>query len=253
MAQLPLIIAHRGESFDAPENTLASIGLAWERNDDAVEIDVQLSKDKHIVVIHDLNTLRLTGVKKWVKDQTLNELKKLDVGLWKDIQWKGEKIPTLIEVLETVPKGKKLIIEIKCDQAILPVLNEVLAKTDMGKDQLQFIGFDINIMSLTKKAFPDHKALWLLELNYSWIKRFFAPSLNTVIKEVKDNKLDGLNLWADSKMISRNLVKKVKSYGLLLYTWTVNDVEKAKDLMDWGVDAITTDGATWLSSHLMKN
>ena len=79
-----LIIAHRGESFDAPENTLAAVNLAWERGADAVEIDVQLSKDNKIVVIHDENTKRTGGRNKLVKNQTLKELKELDVGIYRD-------------------------------------------------------------------------------------------------------------------------------------------------------------------------
>jgi len=76
----PLIIAHRGESHDAPENTMAAINLTWERDALVVEIDVQLSKDKKLVVIYDLNTKRFAGLYKNVKDQTLKELRKLDVG-----------------------------------------------------------------------------------------------------------------------------------------------------------------------------
>jgi glycerophosphoryl diester phosphodiesterase len=91
----PLIIAHRGESFDAPENTLAAINLAWERGAEAVEIDIQFSKDRELVVIHDTDTKRLAGIDKKVVDQTLEELKKLDVGVWKDIQFKGERVPTI--------------------------------------------------------------------------------------------------------------------------------------------------------------
>ena len=69
-----LIIAHRGESFDAPENTLASFNLAWERKDKAVELDIHLTLDNEIVVIHDYDTLRISGVKKVVKKASLEEL-----------------------------------------------------------------------------------------------------------------------------------------------------------------------------------
>src|SRR5262245_59032558 len=85
------IIDHRGASHDAPENTLASIRLAWKQNADAVEIDVQFSKDGHIGVIHDDNTRKTAGVRKKVSEQTLSELKALDVGRWKDAKWSGER------------------------------------------------------------------------------------------------------------------------------------------------------------------
>src|SRR5438445_6957075 len=109
------IIAHRGASYDAPENTLASVKLAWEQKADAVEIDVHLSKDGSIVVIHDANTSKVAGVRKRVSDQTLAELKGLDVGRWKGPKWASERIATLDEVLATVPERKRLFIEIKCE------------------------------------------------------------------------------------------------------------------------------------------
>src|SRR5215510_13578750 len=81
------IIAHRGASFDAPENTLAAIHLGWKQQADAVEIDVQFSKDGHVVVIHDDNTRKTGGVRKKVSAQTLAQLKSLDVGRWKHAKW----------------------------------------------------------------------------------------------------------------------------------------------------------------------
>src|SRR5665647_3725193 len=96
-------IAHRGESFAAPENTLAAIKLAWTNNADGVEIDVRLSKDKKIVVIHDMNTKRTSGLSRRVKSHSIDSLKKLDVGSWKGKKWLNERIPTLKEILENVP------------------------------------------------------------------------------------------------------------------------------------------------------
>jgi glycerophosphoryl diester phosphodiesterase len=101
----PLIIAHRGESHDAPENTLASVCLAWERDDDAAEIDVHLTKDGRIVVIHDEHTWRTAHRFGKVANRTLEQLKRLDVGRYKGKRWAKERIPTLAEVLEIVPEG----------------------------------------------------------------------------------------------------------------------------------------------------
>ena len=121
---LPLIIAHRGESFDAPENTLSSVNLAWERDAEAVEVDVRLSKDNHVVVFHDRTTKRIGNRSEKVKNQTLAELRELDVGSWKSEIYVNEKIPTLAEVLQTVPDGKRIIIEIKSSQKTIPYLVE---------------------------------------------------------------------------------------------------------------------------------
>src|SRR5262245_57022835 len=107
------IIAHRVASHDAPKNTLAAINLACQQNADAVEIDVRLSKDGELVLIHAPITKRTCGVNHRVSDLTLAELKTLDAGQWKGRQWSGENIPSLDEVLACVPRNKSVLIELK--------------------------------------------------------------------------------------------------------------------------------------------
>lgn len=244
-----LIIAHRGESYDAPENTLAAINLAWQRNADAVEIDIQLSKDNKIVVIHDVNTKRTGGKNKFVKRQTLEELKDLDVGIYKDIRWKSERIPTLKEILKTIPFNKKLIIEIKCGTEIVNILKDEINKSGLKTEQIEAISFDLSTAAEVKKALPEHNVLWLSKLDYTWLKKIFPPSINKLIARTLENNLNGLDLWA-GKMINQELVEKVKSAGLKLYVWTINDPIKAKKLIDMGVDGITTDRVQWLAEKL---
>src|SRR3954466_12398745 len=96
------IIGHRGASYDAPENTLSAVNLAWQQGADAVEVDVHLSRDGRVIVIHDDNTRKTAGLKRKVCDQTWSELQKLDAGKWKGANWKGERIPDLEQVLVTV-------------------------------------------------------------------------------------------------------------------------------------------------------
>src|SRR5262245_27030179 len=108
------IIAHRGASHEAPENTLAAIHLAWEQQADAVEIDVRLSQGNRLVVLHDGTTAKTAGVNKPVHRQTLAELLQLDVGRWKGPRWAGQRVPILAEALDSVPGGKRLFVEIKC-------------------------------------------------------------------------------------------------------------------------------------------
>ena len=119
------IVAHRGASFDAPENTVASAKLGWNQDADAVEIDIYLSKDGRIVVLHDPDTKRTTGVVGKAAEMSSSDLRALDAGSWKGTAWKDEKIPFLEEIIATVPAGRRLFIEIRCGPEILPELERV--------------------------------------------------------------------------------------------------------------------------------
>ena len=136
------IVAHRGASFDAPENTLAAFKLAWEQGSDGVEGDFYLTRDHQIVCIHDRGTSRTTGVGKTVEDSTLAELRELEYGSWKDRKWDGEKIPTFQEVFSSVPEGGLFVIELKSKVKIVPFLASQLKALDAGKIRLLIISFD---------------------------------------------------------------------------------------------------------------
>ena len=109
-----LIIAHRGASGYEPENTLRSFRKAIGLKSDAIELDVQLTKDNKLVVIHDETVNRTTNGKGKVKDLTLRELRKLDAG-------KGEKVPTLEEVFNLVKRKVKIHVELKGNNIAKPV------------------------------------------------------------------------------------------------------------------------------------
>jgi len=236
----PTIIAHRGASYDAPENTLASINLGWKQGADAVEIDVYMTKDKKIAVIHDKSTKRTGALDKLVKDQTLSELKTLDVGAFKNPKWKGEKIPSLEEALATVPNGKILVIEIKCGKEILSELKRVLNKCKTPDDQALIICFDLETIKAAKKDFPKRKAYWLVGFKQDEKDKLWKPCVDELIKKAKKAGVDGLNVNS-CDYVNRDFVDKVKAAGLECYVWTVNDKDSAMMLERIGVDGITTD------------
>src|SRR5688500_10497757 len=120
------IIAHRGASSDAPENTLSAMKLAWEQNADAIELDLWLSKDGRLVVFHDADAKRIAGVPRKVADLTWAEVQQLDAGAWKSPRFTGERVPNLESILATVPKGGRAVLEIKCGPEIVPELKRVL-------------------------------------------------------------------------------------------------------------------------------
>jgi len=243
------IIAHRGESYLAPENTLASVNLAWNLNDYAVEIDIHLTKDNQIVAIHDNNTKRTGKIDKEVKDLSLRELKNIDVGSFKSSTYKNEKIPTLIEILETVPQSKKLIIEIKSEKDIVKYLSNNLKNSKLHDYQIEIISFDFETISLAKKAMPQYKALWLLDLDYYWYTSFFKPNKSGILKKLRAKKLDGIDVWAD-KFATESFLKTFKENNFLFYLWTIDNPIIAKKYLDWGADAITTNRAHWMKEQL---
>jgi glycerophosphoryl diester phosphodiesterase len=243
------IVGHRGASFDAPENTVAAIKLAWEQKADASEFDVYLTKDKKIVVIHDATTKRTAGEDLKVAGSTLEELRKLDTGKWKGAKFAGEKLPTLEEMLATVPDGKRVFIEVKCGPEIVPELDRVLKAAKLKPEQTCVIAFNADVIAAVKKARPDLQALWLVSLAPKNQKPRNAEEL---IEKAKQIKADGLDLSATPAVLDEAFGKKVKAAGLKLYVWTVNDVELAKKMIAAGAESITTDKPGWLREQLAK-
>lgn len=244
-----LIIAHRGESFIAPENTVAAVDLAYKKGDDAVEIDVRLTKDNHIVVIHDAHTWRVSGKLKWISRNSLKALKKLDVGSYKGNEYRGEKIPSLDQILDLVSSDKKIIIEIKSNQKIIPFLKDILNKYSFNNDQIEIISFNLRTLLKVKEQIPQHDVLWIHSLDYYWIRKVFKPSLKRIIKKAKKYKINGLDVWAGD-MLNKKAIERIKAAKLKIYTWTVNSPQKAKCLFKNGVGGITTDRAHWIENQL---
>lgn len=233
------IIAHRGASWIAPENTLSAVKAGWDEGADGVEFDLWLSKDGKIVVFHDADTRRFSQAPKKVSDLTWDELQKLDVGGWKNEKFKGEKIPTLESILGTIPKGKKGVIEVKCGPEIVPELKRVIGKSGRADSELVMISFNFDSMVALKKAFPKVACYYLYSYKKDEKTGTF-PELQPLIDKTKKAGLDGLNLqytWP----ITAAFARQVHDAGLKLLVWTVNDPEVAKKLRDARVDAITTD------------
>lgn len=234
-------IAHRGASYLAPENTVASASLAWELGADAVEVDVYLASDNQVVVMHDKDTKRTAGGKTnmVIKNTPSLVLRNLDVGSWKDPKYKGEKIPFLSEILETVPEGKDLVVEISGSE-IIPHLQRVIEKS--GKqDQVIFIAFGWETILDSQKAFPANKCYWLSSSK---------NGLNEKIKQAAAAGLAGVNL--NFSIIDAEVIEMAKGSDLEVLTWTINDPVVAKQMTDLGVTAITTDRPKWLKEEMEK-
>jgi glycerophosphoryl diester phosphodiesterase len=244
------IVGHRGASHDAPENTLPSVALGFEQGADAVEVDVYLSKDGKVVVSHDDNTKRVAGVDRKIVDQTAAELAALDAGLWKGARWRGTKIPLLSEVLQLVPPGKKLVIEIKCGSEILPELERVLDASGK-RGQTLLIAFDYRVIVDAKKRLPDRPAYWLYGFSAAERKRYGVGAPAELIQRAKDAGADGLDLKY-SGPFDAAFVRELSDAGMGLYVYTVNDPAAAKRLEAMGVAGITTDRPGWMREQLTE-
>jgi glycerophosphoryl diester phosphodiesterase len=235
------IIAHRGASYRAPENTLASVKLGYALGADAVEIDIHLSADKQLVVIHDKDTKRTAdGRNRTVRETPYSILRELEVGSWKGEQYRGEKIPLLEEVLALVPVAKKLVIELKAGVECLPYLQEKIMASGIA-DRLVLISFDREAIIQAKQLFPRIPAYWLL---HTWS----SHSREEAIRIAQEAGLEGLDVHY--KLVTKPFMQQMQAAGLQVYVYTVNDAKVARSLAALGVKGITTDRPHWLREQL---
>lgn len=227
-----LIIAHRGASGYAPENTLAAVKLALEQKCDGIEIDVQLTKDNEIVVCHDWDVDRTTDGTGKIKDLTLKEIKKLDAGSWFDKRFKGEKIPLLEEVLQLVPNSIFLNIEIKAkatdERGLEKKVADILRKYDRINNTV-ISSFNHYSLKRAKEVLPDIK-----------IGILYEAYIIKPVEYILDNFEDMYSLHPCCDYVGEEFVKVVKESNLKIYVWTVNDTSTADWLNKLGIEGIIT-------------
>ncbi len=236
-SQKPWTIAHRGASGYAPENTLAAFDQAIAMKAEFIELDVQMSKDGHLVVIHDTTVDRTTNGKGKVGDLTLAEIKKLDAGSWFGKRFAGERIPTLEEVLERYSGKIGLVIELKKPK-LYPGIEAKVAET---------------IKTYTGKKLMDGK-LVVISFDHQAVQRFqqIHPTVPVGVilgyhsKGVSNRKLQSISRYAsfvsvNMRMVDQALVDRAHQLGMKIGAGTVRTKRWAKRLKYLGVDGITTD------------
>jgi glycerophosphoryl diester phosphodiesterase len=238
-----MIVAHRGASHDAPENTIAAFRLAWERHADAIEGDFYLTKDSQIVCLHDKTTERTAPEQPQfnVADATFEELRGLDVGRWKGSQFAGERIPTLKEVLATVPEGKQILVEVKCGPEIVPLMQVELEQSGLKPEQIVIISFSEAVITTSRRAMPQYKANWLTGYEANEDKTQWTPSLNDVLASLMRTGATGLGTNGNRDIVDQSFVDAVVSSGFEFHVWTVNETDEAKYFAALGATSITTD------------
>lgn len=242
-------IGHRGSSHLAPENTLASFQLGW-RETTTCELDIQPTSDGRLLVIHDNSTKRTTGINFKVAKHVLSELQQLDAGSWKGARWKGEKLPSLEEVVAAMPANKQLLIEIKTGPKVIPELVRVIRAS--GKEKRILIhSFSYPACVEARKALPHIPVYLLIVSRQNPLTGAWSPSINAAMGKVRKAGLDGIGA-NDTVQVDAAAVQKIHSAGWKLNIWTVDRVDEAKRLIDLGVDGLITNRPGWLKAQLVE-
>jgi glycerophosphoryl diester phosphodiesterase len=236
-------IAHRGASGEYPENTRLAFVKAIEAHCDMIELDCQMTRDGHIVIFHDESLMRTAGVRGTVKKRSLEQLKKLDVGQWKNRSHRGERILTLEEALETIGGKADLCLEIKSYPGSAPGIEL----------KILFILSHYDYLDRTTLSSFDYRCLARL--------RDLAPesSIGVIFgSHVKENPFDAVkslgatSISVQKELASRNFLEQAWQEGLDVHVWTVNAVRDIEAFAAMGVQGLVSDfpGRLWkLSSR----
>ncbi|WP_105617165.1 glycerophosphodiester phosphodiesterase [Vallitalea okinawensis] len=229
------ITAHRGASVQAPENTLAALQSAIDQGADYAEIDVQLTKDGHAILLHDKKLSRTTGVDQKPSDLTLKEIKTLDAGSWFSSEYHGEPIPTLEEAILFSKDRLKLNIELKGGYNDEQLVNEVirLIKEYHFNYQAVVTSLDYNLIEAIEDSAPYITTGYVMYMAFGDLS-----TLNTDFYSM------------EASTITEQFVYNAHILGRDVHAWTVNDIDLVTELVDDGVDNIITDDIRLIKNHI---
>ena len=230
----PTVIAHRGASACAPENTLAAFELAVAQGADAIELDVKLTQDGHVVVLHDQTVDRTTNGSGELRRMPLAAIRELDAGVRFPEKYAGERIPLLSEVLEAV--GKKLFVNIELTNYATPLDALVPKVVDLVKqfgsqDRILFSSFFPHNLARARKLLPEVPCgLLAWGGRMGWSARSFG---------FRRDVYQALHPYLAD--VDPGLVYRVQAARRRIHVWTVNAEADLKRMIGYGVDGIFTD------------
>jgi len=226
----PIFLSHRGESDDAPENTMQAYQLAMDRDSDGIELDIHLSADGRVVCVHDADLKRVAGVPAVIAENTLSELRKI------------HPVPELHEVLAILRPGNMIQIELKSTAALLPKLRPLLTPEICGKLVVRISSFDAELLNAAADFFPELPRLLLIDL----IKYFgHLPTGDEAAALLAKYRATGVSLRANMDYTAE-FVKELKSRGLGVVAWGVSRDDLGLHMAEIGVDAMTCNHAVAL-------
>jgi glycerophosphoryl diester phosphodiesterase len=236
----PYVVAHRGISGKAPENTIASFNLACETPGiDMIELDVRLSKDDEVVVLHDRTLQRTSTGNGAARNYTIAEIKEFDAGSWFDHSFSNERIPTLREVLTVVDKRRWVNIELKSDffsperterleRRVLETVNDL-----RYRDFVLYSSFDHKMVGAIKRL--EANAVTAVLFN---VYRDYGRMPSKLARRV------GASVFVCAKReLTKRIVVDARENGIAVYVYTLNSTSNVGKMIDMGVDGILSDVA----------
>ena len=230
----PIIFAHRGDVAHAPENTIPAFQQALQNGADGIELDVKLSADGHVIVIHDSTVDRTTDGKGRVESLTLEAIRKLDAGKWFNEKFADTKVPLLEEVFEVVGKDKMINIELKShdtshDGLMIKVCE--LIKRHNNQSQILFSSFFPSTLKIAAQTLPEvPRGLLAMRGVLGLWTRSFGFMFG-----------DYQALHPHISSVSREQVQRVHRLKRRVHVWTVNTADEISRLKGWGVDGVFSD------------
>ncbi|WP_282172494.1 glycerophosphodiester phosphodiesterase [Cytobacillus firmus] len=235
-------VSHRGASAYAPEHTIAAYDMGEKMHGDYIEVDLQMTKDGHLIAMHDVTLDRTTDGTGSVKDYTLNEIKQLDAGSWfnekypyaSKEEYEGLKVPTLEEVFKKFGKNNSYYIETKSPDVYPGMEKELLRlveKYKINKNKLLVQSFSPQSLKVMNELDPTIKLVQLIS---------YKANAEITDAEIREIKQYAMGIGPNHTYLNEEYVQKVVNSGLELHPYTVNDKERMKQLINWGVTGMFT-------------
>lgn len=247
----PLIIAHRGASSVAPENTLVAFTKAVELGANILEIDVRQTKDSQLVIIHDGTVDRTTNGKGKISGFTMQEVKKLDAGSWFSRQYQNERIPTLAELFAIADSSVMIIIEIKDEEEVSPGITErvlSLIKQYGKEEHVMLKSFYPDAIQKFKRLAPDIPRVYVFAFHIPWLNFTFGtvPRFENVFE------IPATYLQVHRRALTESFIRASHKKGFKVIVWGVKKEDDMLEFVDAGVDGIETDNPKLLRTILME-
>ena len=238
-------ISHRGESADAPENTLAAFKLSQERQTDGMECDVHLSTDGKVMVCHDMTTFRMGDRMLNVEKSSSQKIREVNVSSVFNRKYPDEKIPFLEETFQYLGENRLFFIELKgTNPDLVPAVKNIVKNSGIPSEQIVFISFSKTLIKLIKQLMPEYRTLFLDNL----LRHTGRASIREVLQEIEETFADGIDAGIHPD-IDAELINAVHQAGKIFAVWTVDNPFQAGQLIELGVDFITSNCAAALKNR----